>query len=344
MRAGQLLPYARSDPPALRGQVIWVARPVDRGTLAVSLLWFAGTVLAAAFVAMIAAGMAGVPQALLQLSVVLLILISMLIAIRGRWALLRDEMLKYRHFRRLRQRQGSMGRKRYDGNRLSLALAGQWPRPRRIAVSMKEEDHWAQLRAVLDEANVRHARSIIDVSFAKRCRAIPLTEALLEPEDVTDAGDATERALHLAQTFVLSGAWIFAVLVIVVASACVPRTASVPGWLIGASVLGMAAGVAVGLKQLGRVRIVAGPGIITDARGRCWTSADSVMLISKWGGGMSIEFLGPAGRIGIDGSHLGPSGFECLWQRWQHPRPRPELWPRIVSSHAMAEERCEESQ
>lgn len=333
MGRGRNLPYTRQDPPALRGQVIWVAKPATKGTLAVSLLWIAGMVLAAAFVAVIAASMAGAPQSLLQAFVMLMVLISILVAIRGRWALLRDELLRFHHFRRLRQRGSVEERERDAGNRLSLALAEQWPRPRRIAVSMEEEDHWGQLRAKLEEAQVRKSRSIIDTTFAEMFRALPLQEALVEPEDVMERGEGTGFALGAVKEFVIRGGWVLIGIAVVDAALFVPSFGFLPGWSLVVIVLVMMGGCAFGLRQLGGAKIMAGPGYITDARGRVWTVADSVMLIAVHSGRMSIEFLGPAGLLPMDGGQLGPKGLERLWQRWHHPRPRPELWPDSLSQH-----------
>jgi hypothetical protein len=42
-------------------------------------------------------------------------------------------------------------------------------------------------------------------------------------------------------------------------------------------------------------------------------------------GGTRVDLVGPAGHIALEFSRPDDLGFIALWQRWRHPRPRPEL-------------------
>lgn len=74
-------------------------------------------------------------------------------------------------------------------------------------------------------------------------------------------------------------------------------------------------------------RFVAGQGWLRDRRGRIWTTSDSVVVVRKSFTTSTLAWwvIGPAGVSWITFINENDPEFIKLWQRWNHPDPRPEL-------------------
>jgi hypothetical protein len=73
--------------------------------------------------------------------------------------------------------------------------------------------------------------------------------------------------------------------------------------------------------------VVAGQGWTRDHKNRVWTTADAIMVIHKVTSSSSLEVVitGPAGVVTLSFINERDPDFVKLWQRWNHPDPRPEL-------------------
>ncbi len=81
-------------------------------------------------------------------------------------------------------------------------------------------------------------------------------------------------------------------------------------------------------RGVGRpLALIASPGVLDDQRGRRWVSDEATMFICTRGGRgpLSMVVVGPAGQVSLSVDGAATSEFRALWQRWNHPHPRPEL-------------------
>lgn len=73
--------------------------------------------------------------------------------------------------------------------------------------------------------------------------------------------------------------------------------------------------------------VVAGQGSVSDHRDRLWTVDDSMMIVQTRDGTppIFVTLTGPAGAMTLTFMDETDPDFIRLWQRWNHPHPRPEL-------------------
>ncbi len=77
-------------------------------------------------------------------------------------------------------------------------------------------------------------------------------------------------------------------------------------------------------------QFIAGPGVLVDQkRQRRWTVDDAVMLVqcTPTLGPLIVRLVGEAGWLTLSFTDEKDPDFVRLWQRWNHPQPRPELLP-----------------
>jgi len=74
-------------------------------------------------------------------------------------------------------------------------------------------------------------------------------------------------------------------------------------------------------------KIIAGPGWIRDRRGRIWRAGSATMIVTSPSGKPPIHVVvsGPDGCVTLTFMHERDPDFTALWQRWNHPDPRPEF-------------------
>lgn len=75
---------------------------------------------------------------------------------------------------------------------------------------------------------------------------------------------------------------------------------------------------------------IVGMGFIQDAKEKLWTVDNSFLVLTGKGnenGPVHLHFIGPEGRMDLAYTNVHDPEFIKLWQRWNHPDPRPELAP-----------------
>lgn len=73
--------------------------------------------------------------------------------------------------------------------------------------------------------------------------------------------------------------------------------------------------------------IVAGMGSLRDERNRLWTIDNAMMIVQtkEIAGALFVRFIGEVGEMQVTFTDERDPDFITLWQRWNHPAPRPEL-------------------
>jgi len=107
------------------------------------------------------------------------------------------------------------------------------------------------------------------------------------------------------------------------------------GWLGLAAILGvMAVLVVIPLHRFvlstgrgfGRpLAVLASPGVLDDQRGRRWVAGEATMFVCMRGPHVHALVIGPAGQVAFTFENESSGDLLALWQRWNHPHPRPEL-------------------
>jgi hypothetical protein len=71
---------------------------------------------------------------------------------------------------------------------------------------------------------------------------------------------------------------------------------------------------------------IAAPGVVKHHRKGVWKIDDSVMLVGSLGGEtLEVQLIGPRQTAFLAFASAEDPDFIALWQRWNHPHPRPEL-------------------
>ncbi len=79
-------------------------------------------------------------------------------------------------------------------------------------------------------------------------------------------------------------------------------------------------------RGLGRpLAVLASPGVLDDQRGKKWVAGEATMFVCMNGAQVQVVVLGPAGWLSFTFNGTSGGDFIALWQRWNHPHPRPEL-------------------
>lgn len=73
--------------------------------------------------------------------------------------------------------------------------------------------------------------------------------------------------------------------------------------------------------------VVAGMGTLKDQNERRWTIENAAMVIQtkEVAGALFVQIVGEAGYLELTFVDEHDPDFVKLWQRWNHPQPRPEL-------------------
>lgn len=82
----------------------------------------------------------------------------------------------------------------------------------------------------------------------------------------------------------------------------------------------------LGAVDMTSIPLIASMGVFDDQRGRRWLAGDATMFVQGDGNDFpTMVLIGPAGRLKLPAMCGTPKRLAALWQRWNHPRPRPEL-------------------
>jgi hypothetical protein len=183
--------------------------------------------------------------------------------------------------------------------------------------------NWDEFRQATAARGMQAPRTIVDSALAERLGAIEWTEYALEPEPIlssTPQGRAT-----------IAGLTAFCALIALL------QVAGGRVWL-GLFMLAPAACLVAGLPRVrdalrplrqDEFNMIAGMGSLADRHGLRWSVDDAVMLVqtNRTPGGLYVSVVGEAGRAAMTFTDEHDGDFITLWQRWNHPHPRPELLP-----------------
>lgn len=180
---------------------------------------------------------------------------------------------------------------------------------------------WDELNRRTESLGLSLPRTIVDQDLQPKLSLIERPDALLEPEFILPSIPTKHRTMKLMIGFyflmavlqAIAGNWWFALLFVLFAAVFV---ASLPG-----------------LREILRnVRwdegnTIAAVGSVSDKKERRWTTNDAIMLVQTLRGvsALYVSLIGEAGRMVLVFSDENDPDFVKLWQRWNHPRPRPEL-------------------
>ena len=171
------------------------------------------------------------------------------------------------------------------------------------------------------EARLRRPRALVDSCMERVMGDLERPGHLLEPEPILSSPAMSTWAEFLlvasygvlaAQNFVSGRVWPAAMIL-----------------LCAAIILSQVPPVRDRIPALRRDEQapVAGVGYVEKHRRGRWTADDAMLLVSapKASGPLYVRLVGPAGWLSL--TFMSPSDpeFVRLWQRWMHPRPRPEL-------------------
>jgi hypothetical protein len=185
----------------------------------------------------------------------------------------------------------------------------------------RQREYAGDIALQLSKLGVR-PRTIVhhDDGLQQELVAIPLIADQVEPEFVLSSGP-------------MSGPQLLMMLVITLFAG--DLSIKDGQWLVLAVIT---AGFALHLSRRPRVRQlfpgvrldqwahVAAPGVVKDRRSNVWSTDDSVMLVGGKGGKLvEVQLVGPTRVTLLRFTSAHDPDFIALWQRWNHPQPRPEL-------------------
>lgn len=186
---------------------------------------------------------------------------------------------------------------------------------------------WDSLCAHLGQAGFAPPRTVVDRRAGERYHSDEgVPGYFVEAEEIPILG--------MDQVLALLG---LVVIVVVLGAGALGWWFQMTAWMNAGLVvvLGMIAGMVLTAfrsfivstgRGLGRpLAVLASPGVLDDQRGRKWVAGEATMLVCMRGSQAQVVVVGPAGRVAFTFDGTSGSDFGALWQRWNHPHPRPEL-------------------
>ena len=158
-------------------------------------------------------------------------------------------------------------------------------------------------------------RTVAETRMQKRLAAIGLIDDMLEPETILGS-------LPMKRGMLI---FMIALYVLLIINA---------GWSVAGLLI--AIGAVALLLQLpflrdkfrwGEGTVIAGLGVVETSRGKRWTVNDAIMIVQAQNGEppLTVCFTGESGELVLQFIDERDPDFIKLWQRWNHPDPRPEL-------------------
>lgn len=212
----------------------------------------------------------------------------------------------------------SLSIERYLHNRRAYDIVSVFARPR---------IDWSTFVTHVEFDSFLPPRTVVDARLGEQLKSDRfLLEHLEEPEKIPILGiGQTYLVLALVGVVCLAGmsslawwpqagsmiqSWLFYVFVIAVLALTVPFRRFL---------------VSTG-SVLGRpLAVLASPCLVDNQRGKRWVAGQATMFVCKFGENLHVVLVGPAGRIALHFDGTSSREFRSLWQRWNHPNPRPEL-------------------
>lgn len=182
---------------------------------------------------------------------------------------------------------------------------------------------WRDFVEKLDTRGIERPRTIVDEATIAQLASVPLPAHMLEPEAILESGHEPRR--HLMTTIIL-GALIALVLVLF----GLWWIALLPLMFVAFSAIQLPeVRDATRLFRMDQSETVVGLGTITDKQQRRWTVDNALMLVQcrRDAGPLIVTIIGEAGDLMMPFTDEKDKDFIKLWQRWNHPSPRPDLAP-----------------
>jgi len=183
----------------------------------------------------------------------------------------------------------------------------------------------ARLQSALDAQGLLLPRTIADLRLAVELDEIPLVDDLLEPEKVVP-GSRIDRRRGRNSIFI--GAFMLLVGILLDAELCI--ACGILMILLPLLSLQAVRRMAPELR-LGFTTSIAGQGFLHFNDSLCFTSRNGTCLVRGIGPARNTNaaieawFLCPDGMRMLTFPSVHDPHFVALWQRWNHPDPRPEL-------------------
>ena len=180
---------------------------------------------------------------------------------------------------------------------------------------------WHDFQSNCQRLGIPRPRTVLDSTLAERLGALDRPDIGMEPEPILGSGDPRGVLQWISPGFVLIG----------VALMMYREVWHAMSMFVAAGLWSFTSRPAV----RDRLRIfrwddgsmVAGMGSLRDARNRVWTTDNALMIVQTKdsAGGLFVRFVGDPGEAQLSFNHESDPDFLKLWQRWNHPTPRPEL-------------------
>ncbi len=180
---------------------------------------------------------------------------------------------------------------------------------------------WNSIEAALRAADAEVPATAAEESIRAELEPIAIIKDLIEPEFIVSSRPMGRAAMIFLM---------FAVIIMVfygLNRRSMPMIAI--NIVFGASLLLTLPRVRKRLPMLraeGRAPVAA-PGIVRNTKGRRWVRGQALMVVQRTrsAGPIWVTLLGPEGLLRWSFSSAKDEDFINLWQRWNHPHPRPEL-------------------
>jgi hypothetical protein len=170
---------------------------------------------------------------------------------------------------------------------------------------------WNEIREV---ATHPLPRTIADRRMQQRLGRIELSEELLEPEAI------------LGSLWMKRG-WLFVLIALFALNAALTTAWLKVFYLMMIGYLLIQLPSIRDVLRLGDGKVIAGLGVVETSRGKRWTVDDAIMIVQTQDGEppLTVFLTGEAGELKLHFIDEKDPDFIKLWQRWNHPNPRPEL-------------------
>jgi len=179
---------------------------------------------------------------------------------------------------------------------------------------------WNRLQRSCPQPRSARPRTIADAALRTRLMDPPLPDYLLEPEEIVPAGGHARSIIFAAGVLSLVIMYILAAISV---------------WLMVLFMLAVffaATSIAPVRRRIAlmapiETALIAGQGWVREPNGRVWTTDDAMLIVTQVAPGapLRVFLTGPSGCIRRSFPHHTAPAFINLWQRWNHPDPRPSL-------------------
>jgi len=208
---------------------------------------------------------------------------------------------------------------RYPPAEAARAILRRLGSPDVRTMSFYQPPRFDRLAAAYADRDLPRPVTVAAEALRPKTGTIEITSAFLEPESIS-AG----RTRSLGPALL----WVVAAVLAGLVFARYGAFASIFAVLILLPILMPMVGTWLERRDVslgGGGEVVAGLGVVADGRGRRWTRDDAILLVHPGSGFVQVDLVGTAGRLEWRFYTPDAPGLVRLWQRWNHPEPRPDL-------------------